>query len=340
MTWDMIPKVRVREFLMKCFAIPLLAIAISSSIPAYSQQAPASQNAGTASLTDSVPPYQETLGIGDVVGVSVYESPDLTRNVRIDPNGDIRLPFVREHIRAAGLTSDELESAIAAVLVEEQLMIAPIVSVTVVESHSRPITVLGAVKTPTSLDAPGTMTLLEAILKAGGLSDTAGTEIEVSHPTTGADGKSVNLTERIPVRPLMDGSDPSANINLTGGETVRVLENARIFIVGNVIHPGPVAAGPESDNTVLKAVTLAGGLDSFTSRTAYIYRAEAGNGQKNRIPIPIKKIMTFKAADVPLYGGDMLYVPSATGQRLSAKALATTMAIGLGVAALVVYIVQ
>jgi polysaccharide export outer membrane protein len=336
----MIPLVRIREFLMRCFAIPLLAIAISSSIPVFSQQTAGNQNAGTTPAADSAPPFEERLGVGDVIGVSVYESPDLTRNVRIDPNGDIRLPFVRQHIHAAGLTSDELESAIAAALVEEQLMIAPIVSVSVAESHSRPITVLGAVKAPTSLDAPGTMTLLEAILKAGGLSDTAGTEIEVSHPSTSADGRTVNLTERIPVRPLMDGSDPAVNIKLSGGETVRVLENARIFIVGNVIHPGPVPAGGVSDNTVLKAITLAGGLDSFTSRTAYIYRTEAGNGEKNRIPIPIKKIMTFKAPDVPLYGGDMLYVPSATGQRFSSKALAATLGVGLGVAALVIYIVR
>jgi len=339
-TYDRIAKVRVREFFMRCLAIPLLAIAFSGSILAHSQEASSGLNAGTTAVADNTTPYQERFGIDDLIGVAVYESPDLTRTVRVDPNGDIRLPFVRQHIHAAGLTSDELERTIAADLVDEQLMIAPIVSVTLAESHSRPITVTGAVRAPVILEVVGTMTLFEAIIKAGGINENAGTEIEISHPSTGTDGKPVFLTERVPVHSLMDGADPEANIKLTGGDNVRVLEGARIFIVGNVVHPGPVQISGGADNTVLKAVTLAGGLDSFTSKTAYIYRVEAGSGHNNRIPIEIKKIMTFKAPDVPLYGGDMLYVPNATGQRLSAKALATTLGVGLGVAAFVVYIVR
>ena len=325
---------------MRRLAITLLAIAISGSISVSAQEAPGNLNTGTAAVSDNALQYKEIFGNDDTIGVAVYESPDLTRTVRVDSNGDIRLPFVRQHIHAAGLTSDQLESSIAAALVEENLMIAPIVSVSLVESHSRPITVTGGVRTPTTLQVSGTMTLLEAIVKAGGIADNAGTEIEVTRTSTGADGKSALLTQRIPLQPLMDGSDPAANIKLTGGENIRVLEGARIFIVGNVVHPGPVQITGGTENTVLKAVTLAGGLDSFTAHTAYIYRVEAGSGHNNRIPIEIKKIMTFKAPDVPLYGGDMLYVPNATGQRLSAKALATTLGVGLGVAAFVVYMVR
>jgi len=44
--------------------------------------------------------------------------------------------MVRQHIRAAGLTPDGLESAIAAALVDEHMMVDPIVSVTVIEHHS------------------------------------------------------------------------------------------------------------------------------------------------------------------------------------------------------------
>ena len=153
-------------------------------------------------------------------------------------------------------------------------------------------------------------------------------------------GTPVLLTERVSVHSLMDGSDPAANIRLEGGENIRVLPGPRIFIVGNVKHPGPLQITGGSDSTVLKAVTLAGGLDSFTSHTAYIYRVEAGSGRSDRIPIEIKKIMTMKAPDVPLLSDDMLYVPNATGQRLSAKALGMTLGIGLGVAGLLIYLIQ
>jgi polysaccharide export outer membrane protein len=247
--------------------------------------------------------------------------------------------MVRQHIHAAGLIPDELEKAITAALVDEQVMVNPIVMVTVVENHSQAITVVGAVKNPTTFQAGGAVTLLEAIIRAGGISDVAGSDILVSHQTPSSNG-SIAMTERIPVRSLMDPSDPASSLLLEGGEIIRVPLGGRIFIVGNVKHPGPLQIAEGSDNTVLKDITLAGGLDSFTSHTAYIYRVEAGTGRNDRIPIQIKKIMTFKAPDVPLYANDMVYVPNATGQRLSAKALEWSLGIGLGIAGILIYLVH
>ena len=56
----------------------------------------------------------------------------------------------------------------------------PVVKVTVVEYHSRPIAVMGAVKLPLTFQAVGVVTLLDALAKAGGLNDLAGTEILVT----------------------------------------------------------------------------------------------------------------------------------------------------------------
>jgi len=324
---------------MRCLVISLLAVAVSSLVPA---QQPSGSSQGTALTAESGghSSSAEILGRYDVIGISVYDSPELTRNVRVDSDGNIRLPLVKQHIRAAGLTPTELENAIAAALVDEHVLVGPDVAVALVEYHSRPITIIGAVRNPTTLQFAGTMTLIEAILKAGGLSDNAGSEIEVSHPASVVSGPSVALTERIPLRSLMDGSDPAANIKLEGGESIRVLEAGRIFVIGNVKHPGPLQITDGSQTTVLKAVTLSGGLDSFSSGKAYIYRVEPGTGNKNQIPVDVKKIMTFKAQDVPLYGNDMLYVPNAAGQRISAKAVSIALGVGLGVAGLLIYVLR
>jgi polysaccharide export outer membrane protein len=272
-----------------------------------------------------------------VVGISVYDAPQLTGNVRVNSEGDIRLPMVRQHIRAAGLTPDGLESAIAAALVDEHMMVDPIVSVTVIEHHSQPITVFGAVRNPTSFQAPGSVTLLEAIVKAGGLSENAGSVIEVSHPPSLAGGPSVPLVERVQVNSVMEVSNPASDLTLEGGEYVRVLPAGRIFVVGNVKHPGPlqITDGPES--TVLKAVMLSGGLDSYTFHTAYIYRLEAG-GRRDQIPIEIKKIMTLRSPDVPLYADDLLYVANSEGQKITSKAFQLAIGIGFGVAGIVLYL--
>ena len=43
------------------------------------------------------------LHAGDLVAVSVYDAPELTRTVRVDPDGTIHLPLLSEGVKAAGL---------------------------------------------------------------------------------------------------------------------------------------------------------------------------------------------------------------------------------------------
>jgi polysaccharide export outer membrane protein len=324
---------------MRCLAIFFFGIAIASSGWAQQQPNPSQASVGASAPADSSASAVPTVGKGDVISVSVYEAPELTRNVSVDADGNIRLPMVRRHIHVDGLIPDEIEKAIATALVDEQLLMNPIVSVSVVESHGRSITVVGAVRNPITFQAAGSVTLLEAIIRAGGISDAAGSEIFVTHAAPG-NGTSVGLTERIAVHSLMDTSDPASSLLLEGGDTIRVPAGGQVWVVGNVQHPGPVHVADPADSTVLKAVTLAGGLQSFSKGKAYIYRTEAETGRKVEIPIDIKKIMSLKSPDVPLNGNDMLYVPSATGQRVSAKALALTFGIGLAISGLLIYLTQ
>lgn len=208
----------VTESLMRFFTISLLTIAITRS--AWSQQQVDSSrlNTETPAVQSAADLDTERLGMGDVVAVTVYDSPELSRSVHVGVDGTIRLPMVRQHILAAGQTPDELENNIAAALVDEHLMVGPIVSVSLVETHSRPITVIGAVRTPITFEVSGTVTLLEAIVKAGGLTENAGTEILVSHPSTDAGGSGALFTERIPLHAAMDISDPASRLKLEGGK--------------------------------------------------------------------------------------------------------------------------
>jgi polysaccharide export outer membrane protein len=66
------------------------------------------EDAGKANL-----PAQAT-GVNDLVAVSVYRSPELTRTVRVDTDGTIALPLLNEPVRAEGLKPAQLEKAIAA----------------------------------------------------------------------------------------------------------------------------------------------------------------------------------------------------------------------------------
>jgi len=278
----------------------------------------------------------QPIGPNDLVSISVYDAPELSRTVRVGADGLIRLPMMKELIKAQGLMPSSLEAAIADALRKEQLIVDPFVTVTVAEYNSRPISVAGAVKEPLTFQAIGPVTLLEAITRAGGLSTEAGAEILVSRPQTGAGGTKPELVERIPVKGLIDAADPKLNISLTGGEEIRVPEVGKVFVVGNVTKPGAYPIVDSTESSVLRMLAEAEGLQRFATKEAFIYRRET-NGEKNEIPVPLEKIMERKAPDVPLLANDILYVPDNKGRRITVGALEKLLIIGGGVSAALVY---
>ncbi len=159
----------------------------------------------------------QKLGADDLVGVSVYDAPELTRTVRVSSDGAIRLPMLRQRIPIAGLLPAEVEAAIAEALTREGIMVDPIVTVSIVESRSRPISVAGAVRQPLTFQASGVVTLFDALNRAGGLSPEAGPEILVSRTQPGPEGNSISLTQRITVKGLIDEANPELNVRLFGG---------------------------------------------------------------------------------------------------------------------------
>jgi len=338
MGMDRMPQAGIRESFMRCLTISLLAIAVASSVPAQ-QQANPNHGGGASSFNEGSNLPVEKIGMDDLIGITVYDAPELTRTVRVDSDGDIRLPMVQQHIKAAGLYPAELEKAITSVLIQENVLVDPVVTISVVEYRSRPITVAGAVKTPLTFQATGTVTLLDAISRAGGVSENAGAEILVSRQSPATDGKSVELTQRISAHALMSGDDPALNLKLEGGEEIRVPEAGRIFVVGNVKHPGAFFITDGSQSSVLKALALSQGLDSFSGHLAYIYRTEGGSGGRIEIPIELKKIMNRKSPDVALSANDILYVPKTTGAGAGVKVLETSVGVAaaLGIALLEIY---
>jgi len=308
----------------------LTCLLLLAMLPAASAQVrPAPEVAG-ANL-----PAQR-IGPNDLVAVSVYDSPELTRTVRVGADGFMRLPMLKQRIKAEGLMPSELETAIASALVAGQLIVDPFVTVTIAEYNSRPISVAGAVRQPITFQAAGPVSLLEAITRAGGLAPEAGPEILVSREKSNTDGSVTSLVQRILVKGLIDAADPALNVTLIGGEEIRVPEVGKVYVIGNVKKPGafPVQDGMES--TVLKMLALSEGLMPFASKEAYIYRRE-GNGSKNEIQIPLNKIMERKAPDMPLLANDILYVPDNKGRRMTLGALERIVMFGAGAGTALIY---
>lgn len=96
-------------------------------------------------------------------------------------------------------------------------------------------------------------------------------------------------------------------------------EASKIFVVGNVRHPGAYVMQNGDDTTVIKAIALSEGLDSFSSNTAFIYRHNIATGDRDEIRVSLKSILSHKAPDIALSSDDIVYVPTANGRRMTSK---------------------
>jgi polysaccharide export outer membrane protein len=269
----------------------------------------------------------QKIGPRDLIAIQVYDSPELTRTLRVGADGMIRLPMLRQRIKAEGLMPNDLELALAKALEEEGIIVLPLVTITVAEYSSRPISVAGAVKSPLTFQASAPVTLLEAVTRAGGLTPEAGSEILISKSQPGPDGEPAALILRVPVKALIDSGDPESNLKLTGGEEIRVPEAGKVFVVGNVKKPGAFPVQDGAETSILKVLALAEGLAPFAGKQAFIYRREA-SGSKNEIPIELNKIMARKAPDATLLANDVLYIPDNHGKRLGIAALEKILLFG------------
>ncbi|MGB8493865.1 MAG: polysaccharide biosynthesis/export family protein [Candidatus Acidiferrum sp.] len=127
-------------------------------------------------------PHEYVIGNGDLLDISVFDVPELTRELRVSQTGTVGIPLVPIRLRVAGLTEVQAEQKIAEVLEVNGLVSHPEVDVLVKEHKSRPITIVGAVQHPMVYEAERSVTLLEVLAEAGGVSNDAGDTVIVSRP--------------------------------------------------------------------------------------------------------------------------------------------------------------
>jgi polysaccharide export outer membrane protein len=277
----------------------------------------------------------QKIGKEDLLGVSVYDSPELTHTYRVMADGHIRLPMLKTTIPAEGLMPSDVEVLIADELKREQLLVDPFVTVTVVDYHSRPINVSGAVRSPVIFQAVGTVHLLDAIARAGGLDSSAGGEIIITRPN--GDGETQSI-QHIPARALIGGADQSLNVKLTGGEEIRVPPVATIVVTGNIKTPGIYSVQESGTSSVMIAVAQAQGWGPglYVPTKAYIYRSD-GQGQRQEIEIDLKAIRKRKKPDVVLQAKDILYLPENPKAKNVDQAIQAATGLSVAAAAALIY---
>jgi polysaccharide biosynthesis/export protein len=297
------------------------------------------------------------IGSGDLLGIEVFDVPELSRDVRVNESGLVSLPLIPVKIHAEGFTPFQLQDTIAELLQVNGLVNHPQVTVTVKERHGEPITVVGEVKSPMVIQAVGQVTLLEALSQAGGLASDAGAEVVVTrHPqvelqdpevqdpqakdpkapaaSNPQDAQPQPTAFTIDLNQLLNSGDPKYNIPLLGGDVVNVPRAGIVYAVGAVQHAGGFVL--ESDNqqmTVLKLLALTGGLEpTAQAHHAVILRQDGSAGQRQQIPVDVKKILGLKSKDVVLQASDILFVPDSIGRHALRKGGEVALSLATGAA--------
>jgi polysaccharide export outer membrane protein len=128
----------------------------AKNVPQFSSQAP---------VTNMVRP-DYVIGPDDVIGISVFQIPDLSSTAQVDSEGNILLPLLGT-VPAAGRTVGQLSQQLATAYGDKYVR-DPKVTVSVKNSESQKITVDGAVVQPGIYPITSGTTLMQAIALAKG----------------------------------------------------------------------------------------------------------------------------------------------------------------------------
>jgi len=155
------------------------------------------------------------LGAQDVLSVSVWKEPELSREVPVRPDGKISLPLLND-VQAAGLTPIELAAQITTGL--NKYMTNPQVTVMVIEINSQRIYLLGEVaRAGAYVLLPG-MTVLQALSNAGGF--TPFSNLKNIYVLRQENGKQQKLPFNY--KEVISGKKTEQNIELKAGDTIVV----------------------------------------------------------------------------------------------------------------------
>lgn len=110
------------------------------------------------------------IGAEDVLDITVWRNPDLSRQVQVRPDGRISMPIIRDVV-AVGKTPTRLAEEMTNRL--KEYVQNPVVAVTLNQVNSSNIFLLGEIAKPGKYPLKSKTTLLQGITMAGGFKETA-----------------------------------------------------------------------------------------------------------------------------------------------------------------------
>ena len=209
---------------MKIRALVLALLLGSGSVLAATQDKaptapPLSTPDATGAPAQAVVPPDYIIGPGDTLQIFVWRNPELGATVPVRPDGKISTPLVEDMV-AVGKNPSTLARDVEKVLGE--YVRSPQVNVIVTQPASvfSQVKIIGQVARPQALAYREGMTVLDAVLAVGGLSQfAAGNRARIMRTT---DGRQQEI--KIKLAALVNDGDMKQNVALKPGDVLVVPE--------------------------------------------------------------------------------------------------------------------
>jgi polysaccharide export outer membrane protein len=213
--------------LLRRSALPFLALgAAATALSGCGTTATTGNSLPAATFVGNGQNVSEEYIIGplDELTVFVWRNPELGAKVQVRPDGRITTPLISD-MTAVGKTPAQLAVDIKKVLT--QYISDPLVSVMVDKfqgTFSQQIRVIGATEKPASIPYRANMTLLDAMIEVGGLSEFAAGDRARLVRQDKATGRQKEYDLKI--SRLIKRGDTSANVRLEPGDVIIIPESA------------------------------------------------------------------------------------------------------------------
>jgi polysaccharide biosynthesis/export protein len=204
-----------KPFWFPLVGLSLLSLPLPAQTPPSRTASPAAPIAGSAVKVPATTDPNYIIGAQDVLDISVWKEPEITRTVPVRPDGKISLPLLND-VQAAGLTPAQLTAEITTSL--RKFVTDPEVTVIVEQINSQRVYILGEVTRPGAYPLLPGMTVLQALSSSGGFTQFANEKkIYVLRRVNGNQEKYF-----FNYKDVLNGKRADQNIALKAGDTIVV----------------------------------------------------------------------------------------------------------------------
>lgn len=255
------------------------------------------------------------IGAEDVLSISVWERPELSRTVVVRADGSVTVPPVGD-LPAAGKTTTELARELEAQFYRT-LRIATQATVSVVAFNSRQVYVAGQVATPGRYSFEEIPGLIDLLSGAGGLNATADlANVRILRKRDSGSPETISVDVARAVQsgntaglPALEAGDVVYVPGAAGGAG-QVVGGGGVYVLGEVAHPGVYGVMPGMD--LLQVLALAGGTTPAADLGRIDLLGTDGAGAAFRVRVDLRGEISQGRGGPEIRAGDRVVV-SASG---------------------------